>query len=291
MEINASDFNLPAEFVMPTAHSAVADKEGVSTFDYGKSGYVAWRFAFAARPWKADKVKKYRLDGADTVPIILFYRDKDNQIPIQLKRRMKFEERRDRHGESFDKAIPMELDDLDGEGSSELNLWELPNGFDSEMFQVAFERFKQQGSKPGTPITNWRADPGQANTLAALGIFTVDQFGRLSEQQFKGMVRQLPPSSQVPLVELHDMAIAFVNSQAGMVDARQFGDKIEALETSNERLQEELEEKDTEIKKLLAKIKGGDNAPVAKSRGRGRPAKRLTGGADVVDGEIIIEEN
>lgn len=271
---------------MPNAHKALADKEGVSTFDYGKQGYVAWRFAFAARPWKADKVKKYRLEGADSVPVILFYRDKDNQIPIQLRRRMRYEDRLNKNGESFDKAIAMELADLDA-GSSELDLWDLPAGFDSEMFQVAFERFKAQGSRPGTPISAWRADPGQSNTLAAMGIFTVDQFGRMTEEQFKRQVGQLPPSAQGPLLELHDLAIAFVNSQAGLVDARQFGDKIEALENSNDRLKEELEDKDEEIKKLLAKIKG-TGAPAGK-RGPGRP-KKSAASVSVVDGEIITGE-
>jgi hypothetical protein len=289
MEINASDFNLPSEFVMPMAHKAVTDKEGVSTFDYGNQGYVAWRFAYAARPWKPEKVRKYRIEGSDSVPVILFYRDKDNQIPIQLRRKMRYEDRMSRTGETFDKAIPCELSDLDKEeGKTELDLWDLPIGFENEMFAVAFKRFKQQGSKPGTPISAWRADPGQQNTLAAMGIFTVDQFGRMSEEQFKRMVSQLPPSSQGPLLELHDMAIAFVSSQSGLVDAKKFGDKITALEDNNERLKEELEEKDAEIQKLLAKIKG-TGAPA--SRGRGRPPKSAsTKRVEVQDGEILLSE-
>lgn len=259
MEINSSDFNLPPEFVMPNAHKQAGETEGVSTFDYGKQGYVAWRFAYAARPWKESKVKKYRLDGSDTVPVILFYRDRNNQIPIKLKRKMRYEERRDRYGETFDKAIPMELtEDQKKAGVTELDMWELPIGFDSDMFHVAFERFKQQGSRPGTSISSWRADPGQVNTLAALGIFTVDQFGAMSEEQFKQKVGQLPPSAQGPLLDLHDMAITFVNAQSGFVDAKEFGDKMEVLEASNDKLKEELEEKDEEIKKLLAKIKGGN---------------------------------
>lgn len=92
MEINSGDFNLPPQFVMPQAHKAVADSEGVSSFDYGKQGYVSWRFAWDARPWKHEKVKKHRLGGSDTIPVILFYRDKDNQIPIKLKRKMRYEE-------------------------------------------------------------------------------------------------------------------------------------------------------------------------------------------------------
>jgi len=278
MEINTSDFNLPPNFIMPGAHKALANSEGVSTFDYGKQGYVAWRFAFAARPWKADKVKKYRLDGSDTVPVILFYRDKDNQVPIKLKRVMRYEERRNRFGEPFDKAIPVELSEADKKaGKTNLDLWELPHGFDSEMFQVAFERWKQEGAKPGTPISSWRADPGQASTLAALGIFTVDSFGQMSEEQFKGIIKGLPVSAQGPLLELHDMAIGFVNAYVGRVDAEQFGNKIEVLETSNEKLKEELENKDAEIQALLAKIQG--------KKALNKKAKKEEE-YEVVDGEI-----
>lgn len=259
MNIDSAQFNLPPGFVMPTSHKPSGSREGdgVSTFDYGKQGYVAWRFAYSARPWKESKVKKYRIDGADTVPVILFYRDKDNQVPIKLLRKMRYEERVNRFGEPFDKGIPLTMDDLPKDGSAtELDLWTLPLGFDSEVFQVAFERWKQQGSKPGTPISNWRADPGQVNTFAALGIFTVEQLGQMSEEALRKAVSSLPPSASGHLIELHELAIAFVNAQAGRVDASEFGHKLEVLENANERLKEELENKDAEIQKLLEKIKG-----------------------------------
>lgn len=280
MDIDGSQFNLPSDFKMPGSHKPVADSEGVSTFAYGNEGYVTWRFAFTARPWKKEKVKKYRLDASDTVPVILFYRDKNNQVPIKLKRKMRHEDRVTRQGEPYLKAIPLTLEDLGLENASELDLWELPHGFDSEMFQVAFERWKERGAKPGTSIASWRADPGQINTLAALGIFTVDQFGELSEEEFKRMLGTLPQNAQVPLLELHDMAIAFVNAYAGRVDAQEFGDKLETLEASNSKLKESIEEKDAEIQRLLAKIKGTG------SKRSGAKKKATKSDPEVEDGQI-----
>lgn len=257
MDINANNFNLPPGFVMPENHKSVSEEEGIARFDYGKSGYVAWRFAREARPWKPDKVKKYRVDGSDTVPVLLFYRDKDNVVPIKLKRRMRYEEKLNRYGEPYDKAYPLQLTENDkAEGLTELDLWELPIGFDSEMFQVAYEKFKEQGSKPGMPISAWRADPGQVNTLAALGIFTVDAFGEMSEQDFGRKVEKLPPSGQGPLKELHEMAIAYCNTASGRYDAEKFVGKLEALEDSNEKLQMALEAKDEEMQALLEKVQG-----------------------------------
>lgn len=283
-EIDYSQFNVPSSFVLPKSHKAVQDGQGVSTFDYGE-GYVAWRFAFSARPWKPDKVKKYRLDASDTIPVLLFYRNKDNQVPIKLRRKMRYEERIDRFGTRYDKAFPLESLEEHKKSGTDLDLWELPIGFEDDVFQVAFERWKKEGAAPGTPLSAWRADPGQINTLAAMGLFTVDALGQLSEELFKSKLKNLPPSIQGPLLELHEMAIAYVNSQAGMVDASQFGDKIEALENYNEKLKEELENKDDEIKKLLAKIKGTSGRDQKK-----QVVKKHEDSSDpqfeVVDGEI-----
>jgi hypothetical protein len=276
--IDHNQFNLPSEFQMPDSLTAVADKDGISTFNYGNQGFAAWRFAVEARPWKAEKVKKYKIEGAESIPVILFYRDKDNVVPIKLRRRMNYEERTNKFGEQYDKAVPMQ----DAKAPLDLNAWELPVGFDNPVFQSAFEKFKEAGERPGTPISNWRADPGQVNTLSALGIFSVEQLGNYSEQSFKDMLGQLPPSMRGSFDELHELAVAFVNSQSGTVNAEEFGDKIEALESMNERILEELDSKDAEIAALKAKIKGKSKAK-AKSKSK---AKAKAQDVDVVDGVI-----
>jgi len=257
MEIDPSNFDLPAGFVMPKSYKTVSDSDGVSKFQYGNDEYVAWRFAFEARPWKIEKVRKYGIDGSDTIPVILFYRDKDNTIPIKLRRKMIFEERMNRFGEPFDKRLPAKLTPREiEEGKTELDLWELPIGFDSEVFKLAFERFKMNGSKPGTPLTAWRADPGQVSTLGAMGLFTVEDFGGLTEESFKEKIKSLPPSAQTPLLTLHEAAIAYTAAQTGNFDLEKYGQKLDALESSNESLREELEAKEAELAEMRAKIKG-----------------------------------
>lgn len=259
--IDYSNFNLPPEFQTPTKYKRAGDGvDGVQSFDYGE-GYVPWRFVNAARPWKADKVKRYRADGADTVPVLMFYRDRDNQIPVKLRRRMRFEDRRDKHGDVFEKQLPMTLEDLKLEGiesPTEADLWELPVGFDGELFQVAFEKWKAAGVQKGTPLSAWRADPGHVQTLSSLGIYTVEQFGRMDEQLVKQTIVKLPPSLHGALIELHEMAVIFVESQSGLDQSRELGDKLQAMTDSNERLEQELEEQRDKYEALLAKIKGDE---------------------------------
>lgn len=257
MEINPSDYGLPSTFKMPGSQKAVSDVEGVNRFDYGKDGYVAWRFALDARPWKDSKVKKFRLEGSDTIPIILFYRDRDNQVPIKLRRKMRFEERVNRFGEPFDKAIPMELGD-EGipENATLLDLYELPPGFDNDVFLAAFEQFKQTATTPGTSIASWKADPGQVATLASLGIYSVEMLGQMSEEAFTQKIQTLPPSTRGGYLELHELAVAYCNRQEGMFDIEAYEGKIGALEASNDILLEKVEAKDEKIAELLAKIKG-----------------------------------
>lgn len=167
--------------------------------------------------------------------------------------------------------MPMELE----EGQNPLDAWELPLGFDSQMFQVAFQQWKEKGERPGTPISQWRADPGQVNTLAALGIFTVDAFGEMSEEAFGKLIASLPRGTQVSLKALHDEAIGFVNRYGARFDADEFVSKIEVLENSNEKLKEDLENKDAEIERLLAKIKGSS-----------KKGKKKKSEPEVVDGQI-----
>lgn len=272
--IDFNKFAIPQGFQLPTGQKAVSSQnvEGVNSFDYGQNGYVGFRFAYTARPWDKDKVKKYGVDGSDTIPVILFYRDKDNQVPIKLKRKMRYEDKKDKFGEIFQKAYPE--DKLPGQ--SELDMWELPIGFEAPMFQEAFERWKQQGDKPGTPINAWRADPGQSNTLQALGIFTVEGFAELSEEAFKAKLRNMPPSAQGALLELHQLAIAFAASQTGNIDVQNLMRRLDEYEGRAERAEEELQDKNKQIEELQAKIKG-------ESPKRGRPKKDEI---SIVDGEI-----
>lgn len=283
--IDYTNFNLPKDFQVPTGAKAVGDQEGISRFEYGE-GMLPWRFANSARPWSADKVKKYRIDGADTVPVIMFYRDRENHHPVKLKRKMKYEERRNNLGEPYDKAIPVTKADLafqyggDEKLVPDLELWELPHAFDSDIFRVAYEKFKDSGAQKGTPLAAWRADPGQVNTLAALGVYTVEQYGRMSEEAVDAMLGQLPPSSRGGVKEIHELAVIYVTSQEGHVDVSQFGDKIEALESNNEKLKEELETQREKYEELLAKAKGSA-APKRKHRKTTKPSQ-----PQVVDGVI-----
>lgn len=288
--IDYSQFNMPADFQTPKALSPSRETDGVNTFQYSDEGYVAWRFAYVARPWKIEKVRKYGLEASDTVPVLLFYRDEKNQVPVQLRRKKGYEEKLDKFGERFDKSHAIQLTEEEkAAGVSELECWELPIGFESEIFQIAFEQWKEKGTRPGTSIANWRANPGQANTLSAMGIFTVEQFGELAEEEFKRKIKTLPPSASSPLLELHDAAIAFVATQSGLVDAAKFGNKIEALESANEQLVEAMEEKDAEIARLMAKIRGDE--PVADEEGDGDEDEPLAASSDsdevvIVDGKI-----
>lgn len=238
---NYADYNLPEGFPVPQGESAIGDQGGVGRFEYAEQKKLfPWRIAMVRRPWKDEKVKMLRVDKGDMVPVILFYRDKDNIIPIKLRRKMDTVQQRNQlTNEVVLKRVPANPEE-----------WELPQGYDDDRFQVAFERFKAGKQVPGTPITNWgRCDESQAHALMALGIFSVEQYADLAESEVKHMFRALPPSESGQFLELHEFAIIFREQQAGLVDVEAIGNKLAAVTSRNEALELELEE-------LRAKIKG-----------------------------------
>ncbi len=239
-QIDAKDYALPDGFVLPTKTRKL--EEGVEAFDFYGLGRLPWRIAMGERQWKPEKVKQYRMDLSEQVPVILFYRDKLNEHPVAFRRRMKYVDKENKDGSWFKKALP----DTDENGKAQ---WDLPPGFDEEIFQIAWERFQKSQSEPGLSIEKWRATPSEARALQALGIFTVEGFGNLSEDAFRRKVDNLPPSQKSTLLELHDCAIAYANTVGGRVNAKEFGDKIQALEGQVEHYKMLAEE-------LMAKVKG-----------------------------------
>lgn len=111
----------------------------------------------------------------------------------------------------------------------------------------SYKRFKDGLTAPGLSISKWGVlgDPEVA-TLAAYGIFSVEQFAALPRSKVDGKYPQ-------EIIEAFDRAIQYVNGKDGRFEQEQTAQKL--LEMSQHSAKQDVEIAELR-KELLAKTKG-----------------------------------
>lgn len=129
------------------------------------------------------------------------------------------------------------------------------------MFKEAFDRFKNGQTAPGMPLTRWGVlSDGECATLAAMGIFSVEQFAA----QPRNRIAKLPAD---PFVNAFERAILYMNGR----DQRLVNEKQTAEMLA---LQEAMKAKDAEMAELKAMVKKLAAGDAPTPRGKSKPASK-----------------
>lgn len=113
----------------------------------------------------------------------------------------------------------------------------------------AWERYIKGLQAPGTPLTRWsEVDDTQIATLAATGVFSVEQFAAIPANVIRGKYTQ-------DLIEKWDLAVEFVNGQKGRFEVEEIAKKAVDLETRLAKKDQAIEELQAQVKKLMEAAK------------------------------------
>lgn len=225
------NFNLPEQAVNDLKKQGlktVSVEDGVSRYMSGHTNGLAYRF-FIHPEYSPVRSKIAKYEVFDEIEMVEWIIDRKNK-PVERAR-----------------MLPEELLDLSDP--------EMPRGAMAE----AYVRFKQGLSAPGTPLSKWGVlSDGEIATLAARGIFSVEQFASTARARIVGVLPDV-------FVQAFERAIQFVNGKENRLAANETTSQIVELQNRLARQERENNELREQMSGLLT------------SKARGRPKKIITG--------------
>lgn len=226
------DANFLAQFPLPDgAHEAlarqnrqtVALRDGVSTYA-GHDAGVSYRFVnFSEFNKLKSKAAKY-----------------EKSIETEL-----IEWRPDRYNKPTERVqdLPAELLEFDEETG------ECIGG----RYADSYRRWKQGLTSPGLPLSKWGVlSDGWVTTLAANGIFSVEQFASMPRSKIEGKYPK-------EVCEAFERAILFVAMKDGRVEADKQAEEILELQREKARMAQEMEALKEQMTALMG-VNGGKKA-------------------------------
>ena len=224
---------LPEQWVQEKRQVPVG--EGVSAFQYGSLGDIAFRFdregEFNKAKTQAVKKTGQRYNVHDDLVMLTFYVDRKSRA----KHRISVNGELTKEGQHF---------------------------LDIPKIRDEFERWQKGLSTTGTPLRKWDSiSPAQILTLETDGIFTVEQFAECSKER----VGNYPKSFH----DLHDLALGFVAAKSGTVDVSKFSETLLEQQREIDRLKELLSGR------VARSAAAEEKSVKSKGKGKGKVKQKL----------------